>query len=415
MRTKQIIKYFDFNKSNYNLFTLGNNVRVNVDTNYLQLKEVSNGIYSTDSDLYASTWITNPNSVKQWQGFECIIENALDEDLNELTGVNFRLTNGVSEYWHNGVDWEINNIDWNTEEEVANNISDFPIAEKKIGVIVNPYTTNSSYTPLIKGIKILYSVDIEFQQDYIYRTLVRQLKEQIRPITDYAIKLTSESSTIDLNDFEMETPYDIIDIDSVYNETNDADHFTNLLQSYNSSTKIITLSDTIDEDEIAYIKLIYRPVIAVTTGLDYYEVTKLPTLTLTNINLINTTELSYSDSVLNKSTGIGVTVKPPKRSDMDVSLNIITNSAADQVRLADELKRFFANNTYLTSWGLDEKFRLQLIEEYDGQVGEQGSGVYAGKLRFLIIGTLYYLQDATVAYSVERFRLTGDVEVDISN
>jgi hypothetical protein len=245
--------------------------------------------------------------------------------------------------------------------------------------------------------------------------LVRQLKEQIRPITDYAIKLTSESSTIDLNDFEMETPYDIIDIDSVYNETNDPDHFTDLLQSYNSSTKVITLSDTIDEDEIAYIKLIYRPVIAVTTGLDYYEVTKLPTLTLTNINLINTTELSYSDSVLNKSTGIGVTVKPPKRSDMDVSLNIITNSAADQVRLADELKRFFANNTYLTSWGLDEKFRLQLIEEYDGQVGEQGSGVYAGKLRFLIIGTLYYLQDATVAYSVERFRLTGDVEVDISN
>jgi hypothetical protein len=415
MRTKQIIKYFDFNKSNYNLFTLGNNVRVNVGTNYLQLKEVSNGIYSTDSDLYASTWITNPNSVKQWQGFECTIENALDEDLNELTGVNFRLTDGVSEYWHNGADWETNNIDWNTEEEVANNISDFPITEKKIGVIVNPYTTNSSYTPLIKGIKILYSVDMEFQQDYIYRTLVRQLKEQVRPITDYAIKLTSESSTINLNDFEMETPYDIINIDSVYNETNDSDHFVDLLQSYNSSTKVITLSTAIDEDEIAYIKLIYRPVVAVTTGLDYYEVTKLPTLTLTNINLINTTELSHSDSVLNKSTGIGVTVKPPKRSDMDISLNIITNSAMDQVRLADEVKRFFANNSYLTSWGMDEKFRLQLLEEYDGQVGIQESGIYAGKLRFLIIGTLYYLQDATVAYSVERFRLTGDVEVDISN
>jgi hypothetical protein len=415
MRTKQLIKYFDFNKSNYNLFTLGSNVRVNVDANYLQLKEISSGIYSTDSDLYASTWITNPNSVKQWQGFECIIENVVDEDLNELTGVNFRLTDGVSEYWHNGVDWEVNSVDWNTEEEVANNISDFSITEKKIGVIVNPYTLDSSYTPLIKGIKILYSSDIEFQEDYIYRTLVRQLKEQIRPIADHAIKLAVQSSTIDLDDFEIETPYDIIDIDSVYNETNDPDHFVDLLQSYNDSTKVITLSTTIDADEIAYIKLIYRPVVAVTTGLDYYEVTKLPTLTLTNINLINTTELSYSDSVLNKSTGIGVTIKPPKRSDMDVSLNIITNSAKDQVRLADELKRFFDNNSYLTSWGIDEKFRLQLLEEYDGQVGEQGSGVYAGKLRFLIIGTLYYLQDATVAYSVERFRLTGDVEVDISN
>lgn len=415
MRVKSVIKYFDFVKKNYSSVTLGNNVRLNVDDNCLQLKETSANIYPTDSNLQASTWITNPNNVKQWQGFECVIINTLDEDRNELTGVNFRLTDGTSEYYHNGTNWEINTSDWNTEEEIANNITDFTVSEKKIGIIVNPYTTDSRYTPIIKTIKILYYSDIDFQKDYIYRTLVRQLKAQVRPITDYAIKIPAQTSTIDLNDFPMKTPYNIIDIDSVYNETNDSEHFTDLLQSYNSTSKVITLNTTIDVDEWALIKIIYQPVVAVTTGLDYYEIAHLPVLTLTNINLVNTTELSHTNWVLNKSTGIGIKIEPPKRSDMDVSLNIITNSAQDQVILADELKRFFANNPYLTSWGLDEKYDLRLIEEYDGQVGIQDDGIYAGKLRFLIIGTLYYLQDATDAYAVEKFSITGDVEVDINN
>lgn len=188
MRVKSIIKYFDFVKSNYNAVTLGSNVRLNIDDNCLQLKETSANLYPTDNDLQASTWITNPNNVKQWQGFECSITNSLDEDRNELTGVNFRLTDGTSEYYYNGASWEVNTSDWNTEAEVANNISSFTVLEKKIGVIVNPYTTDSRYTPIIKTIKILYASDIDFQKDYIYRTLVRQLKAQVRPITEYAIK-----------------------------------------------------------------------------------------------------------------------------------------------------------------------------------------------------------------------------------
>ena len=139
MRTKYIIKYFIFDKSNYKLVTLGNNVRLNVDENCLQLKEISTGVYSIDSDLYASTWIANPNTVQQWNGFECVIENALDEDLNEITGANFRLSDGTDEYWHNGVSWEINTTDWNTEAEVANNISDFTITDKKIGILFSIY------------------------------------------------------------------------------------------------------------------------------------------------------------------------------------------------------------------------------------------------------------------------------------
>ncbi len=415
MRLKRLIKRFDFTNDIRNKIILGTNVRLDAVNHYFRLVD-TNGVYPTDDDLYVKTWATNPNNVKQWLGFECVVENSRDDDdyTQIVTGVNFRLHNGTNEYWYNGVSWEINVVDWNTEEEIANNIDTFPVLSKKIGIVINLYTIDETKTPIVKAVKILYSSDIEFQDDYLYRTIVRQLKQQVRPITDYPVKLSSTTSTIDLkNDYIVETPYNIIDIDSVYNDTDDSDHFVDLLQSYDVVNKIITLSSTIDSGKIIWIRFIYEPKVAVTTGVEFYELDKVPSLVLTNINLINTTELTACDYVINKSNFNAVKIHPPKRSDMEITINVITDNARDQYRLADELKRFFANNVVLTSWGMDEDFRLQLLEEYDGRIGIDQSGIQSGKLRFLLLGTLYYELDAADIYSVGEFNITGDVKVTV--
>lgn len=413
MRLKRLIKRFDFTNDIRNKVVLGNNVRLDAVNNYLRIVDV-NGVYSMEDDLYAKTWAANPNSVKQWLGFECVADNARDDyDTTQfVTGVKFRLHDGTNEYWYNGSAWVIDVINWNTEEVVANNISTFSVASKKIGVVTNLYTSDSSKTPIVKTIKILYSSDVEHQDDYLYRTIVRQLKQQVRPITDYSFIVRSSSSTINLkNDYPLETPYDIVSIDSVFNHTDDPNHFTDLLQSYNSTTKVITLLSSISSGKVVWIKFVYQPVVSVTTGLEYKEIEKVPAIVLTNINLINTVELSQSDSVINKSTLEAVKVFPPKRSDMDVSINVITDSARDQTRMADELKRFFANNSSLTSWAMDEEFRLWLLEEYDGRIGVNSKGIQEGKLRFLLVGTLYYEIDAADTYAVGNFNITGDVNV----
>lgn len=415
MRLKKLIKRFDFTNDVRGDVELGTDVRLDAKEHYIKLIDVD-GIYPTDADLYAKTWAANPNSVKQWLGFECVVENGRDADeyITIVTGVNFRLHNATDEYWYNGSAWVVDNSNWNTEAEVANNISTFPINSKKLGVVINLYTSDEKQTPIVKAVKVLYSSDVSHQDDYLYRTIVRQLKAQVRPITDYPITLAATGDTIDLkNDYPLETPYNTIDIDSVFDHTDDSDHFVDLLQSYDDVNQVITLSSSIDAGKIVWIKFTYEPEVAVTTGLEYHEVEKVPSLILSNVNLTNTTGLSRSDSVTNKDTGEAVKVLPPDRSDMEVTLSIVTDSARDQARAADELKRFFANNPTLTSWGMDEKYRLWLVDEYDGQTGVNANGVHAGKLRFLLVGTLYYERGAVDVFAVSNFKITGNMDVTV--
>jgi hypothetical protein len=107
-------------------------------------------------------------------------------------------------------------------------------------------------------------------------------------------------------------------------------------------------------------------------------------------------------------------VPAPLQADIEVVLNGLTDSARDQVRLADELKRFFRNNPTITSKGLDEMFRLWLIEEYNGQTEANIAEIHAGRLRFLLVKALFFEREAVDVFAVERMRLTGDMNAVIS-
>lgn len=414
MRLKKLIKHFTFIRANYGFVELGADVRLNVETHRLQLKENSQEQYSTDADLYAKTWVTNPDSVKQWIGFEAVVTNPKDDLGAPLTGLGFRLSDGTNEYWWNGSSWEVNTVDWNTEADVADNIQDFSASSKKLQVVINLYTTDEEYTPEVEEIKVLYTSDIEHQEDYIYRTVVRQLREQIRPISDYPIKLTSATNSINLNTYKLETPYNVVGIDAVFNHTTNPNHDTDLFQSFDQGTKIIQLSASIDANQVAWVRFIWEPEVAVTTGQEYSEVEKVPALIISDVNLINSAETGPDDHVINKNSKAAVKIPGPLQADIEFTLRGLTDKARDQVRLADELKRFFRQNPTLTSKGMDEKFRLWLLEEYNGDTEANRNEIHAGRLRFLLVKALFFEREAIDVYAVERMRLTGDMDAIIS-
>lgn len=414
MRLKKICKKIDFVEHIRDEIVLGNNVRLDAVNNYLKLID-NDGIYPLDDDLFAKTRAINPNSVKQWLGFQCDVLNFMDDydATTPVTGVYFRMHDGQNEYWHDGDDWTVNTINWNTEEQICANILTFPVATKKIGAVLNLYTDDEYKTPIVKSVKFLYSSDIEHQDDYLYRTIVRQLNSQIRPLTDFALKLVSTSTTIDLSANPLKTPYEIIGIDSVFDDTDDPDHMIDLYQSYNPTTKIITLSSAIQSNSTAWIKIIHKPTISITTGLEYTELAKVPAIVLSDISLVNMVELSHAEFVLNKYTKTGTKIFPPKRRDIEISMIIITDSARDQTRIADEAKRFFDNNPVLTSWGLDEDFTLMLLDDYSTIGTVSSNGLQSGKLRFALKGALYYERDAVETHAVESFKITGDLNITI--
>ena len=322
----------------------------------------------------------------------------------EITGDGYRLGDGTNEYWWNGAAWEVNTTDWNTEAEVAANITSFLVTEKKIQVIVNLSTTDINETPELEAVKILWASDVEFQEDLVFRSLIPLFRSEIRPISDYPITFTSDTDTIDLiNDFPLETPYNIVGIDSVFNHTDDPDHFTDLYQSFDVGTQVITLSSTVLTGKVVWIRFLWEPEVAVSTSQEYIEIERVPAIYITGITLLNSTRSGISDYVKNKGAGTAVIIKPPSQNDIELRVRGITATQRDQQRLADMFKRFLDNNPYLVSKALDEKYPIYQTSNYDMSSAIVQNEIYGGMISIKIVKALFYVEQDVDAYLVQRF------------
>lgn len=414
MRLKTIFKRFIFEESNRSELTFGTDTRLNPGENRLELV-ATDGVYPTTADLNVKTWVANPLTVKQWIGFDVIAQHQKGDDgITPLSSLGFRLSDGTDEYWWNGAAWEVNTSDWNTEAEVSNNIASFPVTERKIQVVINLVTTDESVTPYVFEILVAYKSNVEFEEDLIARSLIPALRNGIRPISDFVIELSSATATIDLeNDYPLETPYDITEIDSVYNKTDDPNQFTDLFQSYNPSTKVITLSSSVGAGKLVWIKFTYKPMVAISTDVNYIEVDTVPAIHITSVKN-NVIELNHDTAVRNKSAKTAVQVVRPNQVTVNVSLVGVTSLMKDQMRLGDELERFFANNKQLTSVGLDEKYDMIVTKDYEPRPTQGEDNVKTGLLSISIRNTLKYHRDERNAYIVDAFKITGDVSVAIN-
>lgn len=414
MRLWKLIKRFCFLEEYRAKITLGTDVRLNPQTNRIQLQANDAGEYPTTADLYAKSWVTNPNTVKQWLNFQVFGTHVYDDLGAALTSLGFRLGDGTDEYYWDGGAWSISTSNWNTEAEIANNIPTFPVTEKKIQVIVNLVTTDKRYTPTVQEVRLLYSSDVEFQEDLLVRSLIPKLREEIQVIADYPLAaLAAPSSTLDLDDYPLGTPYNIVGIDSVFNHTDDPDHFNDLFQSYDSGTHVITLSAPIDAGKVPWVRFLWTPEIAISTSQEYSELEKVPVIELIDIALTNKRMVGQDTGVLNKDTGTGTLLPGPRQTDIEISMRGVTDSGRDHQRLADEMRGFFFNNSVLVSKGMDEEYRLQLTIEYNDQTGPNQGGIHSGFLRFRIVGALFFQKQTKDVFAVERMVLTGDMDVTI--
>jgi hypothetical protein len=305
----------------------------------------------------------------------------------------------------------VNTTLWNTEAEVATNIASFPATARKIQVIVNLVTSNAAYTPKVEMIKVLYSSDIEFQDDLINRSLIPLLKASVRPIADFPFDVIGTGTKIDLAvAYKLETPYNVSGIDSVYNHTDDPNHMTNILSSYDATTKMITLTGSVTAGKRLWVRFYYEPEVSLRTSQDYHEVDKVPAMYMTDVALRDSTELSQDDTVINRSAGSGTRVKAPLKGNLDITLQFLTDKARDHHMLADELKRFFGENQFITSKGMDEQYRLRLLDEYADQSSPSQKELHTGRLRFRICDALFFNKAAVEVYPVKEFHVTGDME-----
>ncbi|KKN30262.1 hypothetical protein LCGC14_0835770 [marine sediment metagenome] len=400
MRITKLIRHFRFEEINRKDITLEAGARLNPKTNRLQLDGPpfpATGI--------ARTPVMNPTTVKQWLGFQAFIVQRFIGGAEigggvasvAVTSAGYRLTDGTDEFFHDGGSWVVNVVDFNTEEEVAANIATFPVTAQKLGVVVQLTTTDPEVTPELEEIRVLWASDVEHFEDVILRSLVRELRETVRPIGELiigALNSGGDVTSVDLSGNTIETPYDLVDVDSVYDETADPDHLTDLFSSFDSGTKVVTLSAGVPETNDIRVRFVYTPPVAVTTSQDFNEISRVPILVLDEITWVDTRRMAIDDEVVDKGAETAVRVPAPFQGDIEIALLGITDKLVDHYRLTDQIRRFFLNRPSIRSRGLDERFGMLLVEEYDSRTPAGSADLHTGRALFRIRDVTFHGQDA---------------------
>lgn len=407
MRITKLVKHFHFEEENRKEITLGAGVRLNPKTDRLQLVGppfAASGI--------AQTPVTNPTTVKQWIGFQAFVRQRFSGGAKvgggiakvPITSASYRLTDGTDEFFWDGGSWVVNVVDFNTEEEVVANIGTFPVVSQKLGVVIQLATTDPDFTPELEEIRILWASDIEQFEDIILRALVGELRDTIRPVAELDVPAPLTGGPVTTVDLKViETPYDIVDVDSVYDDTADPNHLNDLFDSFDSGTKVVTLSAGVPDTNEIRVRFVYRPPVAVTTSQDFTEISKVPIIVLNEIGWVDGRRMAVDDSVVNKSAETAVKVFAPIQGDFEIALLGITDKLVDQLRLADEIKRFFLNHPDIRSPGLDERFSMLLVEEYDSRTTAGSPDLHTGRALFRIRDVVFHGQDAVDVPVVTNF------------
>jgi hypothetical protein len=426
MRAKKYIKFLTWREDDRGNVTLGANTRINPATNCAQLGTYDSAEYPTDLDLYVKSRLTSPAQLHQWLGFEVDVRNKF-VDTEQVTGVQFRLSDGTSEYWWNGAAWEVNTSDWNSEAEVANNISSFGTSTKRLQVVVNLWTTDPSQTPELAGIKVLYSATVNSEiEDLIERSLVPLLKSSLRPLARVTLVKSDaeDDDEIEIPQYRIDTDYRFVGVDAVFNHTDDPDHENDLYDSHttrstpsdlwhNGTVNVITLSESVDAGKLLWLQLLYEPVVTLGANQDYYELAHVPALVIERLEY-HGRALRGENYVGNRSDGTAVVIGTVLQGRLEMTVAVTTDKIFDSFGMSDELEAFFGGNPLIASVGLDDSYRLRVVGTLDFSTPLVNNELRTWRITAYIEDVLVYVRDERSDYLVNRLMIEGTLDVEVT-
>jgi hypothetical protein len=404
MQTHRLIETFYWRERDRAEVTLGTGMRLHPERHIL----IPDGPpYPAAAEARTRVWA--PESAKAWLSFQAQTTNRRANGGPVVTAVLFRLGDGTTEQYWDGATWSPATTDahWNTEAEISEHIASFPVTERKLQIAVRMTTTDTTVAAQCTSLKVLWRTAVHFLEDILYRSLVPYLKANVRPISDYYVKPGAETATIDLNDFPLRTPYNVVGIDSVFDLTDDPNQLADLYFSYDPGTQIITLTAPLPLDHLALIRFVYEPEVAVTTSPEYNELAKVPALQLENVALVDAAQTGQEDWVVARHDNGAVLVPPPIQGDLDVTLDAVADKAIDMHRMVEAAKSALTNNPTVHSNALDRTYTLWLIDEYDMRTGPASVELHTGRLRFRVRDVSVHVRDSVDKFGVTQFRMTG--------
>jgi hypothetical protein len=391
--------------------------------------------YPTDPDLYVETTYFTGEGLLEWQGFQAILNSPVSTlDIPENTDVKFKVKVPSGNYYWDGAAWSIAGLsDWNTEKEINDNLSSFPIATlgRNIACIIKLVSVDGKATPFLHEIKVLGLYDVDLFKDIIYDTIIRDLQINLRSHSEIVFPTSSSTSAIDLATIDGVSSYNVTGIKRVFDLNDDPDRFVDLFDSYTPGSLkddnftyepgTVNLNAPVPANHWIKIELEYVPEIVVKVGQDYFEAPKYPTILFTQIaeifkfNFVMRDTNSYGQDyiVTDKVNGDAVMQYSPTQKNFRVNFSIYAGRQIDQLNLSRDFIDYLSNKKIFTSYGLGYDFGTSIIEDFNN-VGNStkndstdtnlSSGV------FDLWGLLFYNKQSIDVPLVTNFNLEADIE-----
>ena len=231
--------------------------------------------FSKDGKFRESSEIEFPNSIigrltELWS-FEVEAGFEKDDDDNDLGSIGIQLSNdnGATYLYWDGGDWDtVGANDWNTEEEVQDNIATFPFVAGSFKQIrpkvkLNPDSDNKA-SPHLYELRIHYEIDFVPEKDVV-KSVKSKIDTEVEVITEVGVIIREN-----LDRFLVPFRVKVESVIGAWNLTTDPGRLDNIFDSldqtlletketgeeiYDPQTIILTGSQNTDDDIIARIKL----------------------------------------------------------------------------------------------------------------------------------------------------------------
>ncbi len=388
-------------------------IRLDAKDFQIKLKLQSDFRYPTDADLHARSRTYNPGAVAK------LLIVQVNGTFPTGTSVGLRLFDGTDErYWDGGA-WAVAGAsDWNTEAEVNANLASFDVeTSRQFAVVLNLVTTDDKVTPEVESVFVLWESEreIDWADDLLVDSLVATLQAELRLPVDQALPpLPSASASIDLDDYRGEDDLTVLDVTAVYDYTADPGRRVNLLSSYDSGTRVVTLTAPIPQGNKPYLRTEVDVHVAWDTSRDFSELGKLPQVVVSGVESARSSPWPdwAKQGIVRKDTYEAVELPAPYRVTYDLTATARTLRTRDMTRLHGRVLRLFLRGPssevgpFIRSAATDRRYRILLRDEFRKPASRQLGDVEESTFSFELRDAAFNLRASEDTFAVQRFVMT---------
>lgn len=361
-------------------------------------------IFPLDTDLTVRLPMWNPQAIKQWRVFEG--PNVTPTG----TSIKYRVNDGTQDLWWNGGAWAVPGAsDWNTEAEVSDNLSSFPITNRKIQLLVNLVTTDEYQTPILYGYRFLIDALYDPWED-LTESVVLELASRLTYEKDFSALKSVTGTTFNIltdDEFKTEEIINIQDVIHVWDHDSDPGHDTDILDNYNSGTGEVTLTTSISAGTRLYYQMQVAPEIKVNyTSPDWTEVGAVPAVVIDTLTT-DTRETRSILEIIDKSQKKGYRLKDSiYHREIVLGGVLLSGFTSDQMRLHTALKAGIWSNPLIYSKALDVSWSFTVRTPFRWNPRPSLSELKQSTFEAVISHVHFWLENLEELPIIENFNYT---------